>query len=106
MKYTREFQSGFGNDPRNKWYAVYKCDACGHEEWVHMPMRSTFDRRPRTCPKCHSLGAEDLRNVLEAKKAELQAQEAKVRAEIDKVIAEIDRLPVAKEESCGGSPTQ
>lgn len=93
MTYIREFQTGYGNDPRNKWYAVYKCDACGHEEWIHMPTPSTFDRtRARECPKCHSVGVEDLRNALAAKKAALEAEEARVRAEIEKVIAEIDRL--------------
>jgi len=85
MIYKREFKSGTGNDPRDTWYAVYKCDACGNEEWVHMSDRYTFRRVPRVCPKCHSMGAEDLRKSLEAKRDEL-------RAEIEKVIQEINQL--------------
>jgi len=92
MVYKREFQTGFGNDPRNKWYAVYHCDACGHEEWVPMGMQSSFDRRPRPCPKCHSMGVENLRKNLEAKRVELEAREKQVRLEIEKVIQEIQQL--------------
>jgi DNA replicative helicase MCM subunit Mcm2 (Cdc46/Mcm family) len=92
MIYQREFQNGFGNDPRNKWYAVFHCDACGHNEWVPMPWRDSFDKGPRVCPKCHSLGVEDLRKSLEAKRARLQAQEAQVREEIEKVIQELQQL--------------
>jgi hypothetical protein len=92
MVYVREFQTGTGKDPRDKWFAVYHCDACGHEEWIHMYDRYAFDKRPRECPKCHSLGVEDLRKNLEARRAALLDQESKVRAEIEKVIKEIEQL--------------
>jgi hypothetical protein len=92
MIYKREFQTGTGTDPRDKWYAVYHCYACGNEEWIPMGMHSSFDRRPRVCPKCHCLGAEDLRKSLEAKRAQLQAEEARVRQEIEKVLQELQQL--------------
>ena len=92
MTFVREFQSGFGNDPRNIWYAVYHCDACDNTEWIRMGMQSTFDRRPRRCPKCGSMGVEDLRKSLQAKRVELEARELQVRREIEKVIQEIQQL--------------
>jgi len=92
MVFKREFKNGTGNDPRDTWYAVYKCDACGHDEWIHMSDRYTFRREPRVCPKCHCMGAEDLRKSLEAKRTKLQAEQDRVRKEIEKVIQEIQQL--------------
>lgn len=92
MIYKRQFQTGFGSDPRRKWYAVYKCEACEHEAWIEMYDPHLFNKEPRRCPECQSFGAEDLRKSLEAKRASLEAQEAQVRAEIEKVIIEIGKL--------------
>jgi len=101
MRYTREFQSGFGNDPRNKRYAVYKCEACGHDVWVHMPTPSTFDRRDRPCPRCGSMGAGDRRASLEAQKRALEAERTRIDQEIAKLVAEIESVPV-EAKACGG----
>ena len=93
MKYIRKFQSGTGgSDPRNNWNAVYKCSACGHEEWKRIGDVGTFAGHDILCPKCGALDAEDLRKNLEARRASLEAQESLVRAEIEKVCAEIERL--------------
>lgn len=97
MKYIRKFQSGAGgSDPRNKWYAVYKCAACGHDEWVRISNVQTFIPRDRACPQCGVMDPEDLRKNLELKRASLEAQEAQVRAEIEKVIEELNRLQEEK----------
>lgn len=90
MIFVREFESGFGHDPRNKWYAVYKCDACGHEDYIHMPMPSIFNRNPRKCPKCHCLRAEDLRKSLAIKKAQLEAERARLDREIAELVVEME----------------
>lgn len=92
MIFIRQFQTGTGRDPRDKWIAVYKCDACGHEAWLEMYDPTQYNKDPRRCPECGSMGAEDLRKSLEARRASLEAQEAKVRLEIEKVIQEIEQL--------------
>jgi hypothetical protein len=95
LRYVREFQSGTGgSDPRNKWYAVYQCDACGAQSDLHMPDRGTFIRRERPCPKCGALNPESLRKSLESKKASLEAQSRHIQSEIEKVIEELSRIPM------------
>lgn len=95
MKYIRKFQSGTGgSDPRNKWNAVYKCGACGHEEWVRIADLATFAGRDRVCPACGAMDALDLRKNLELKRAALEEQRASLDREIEKLVAEIESLPV------------
>lgn len=95
MKYIREYQNGCGgSDPRNKWFAVYKCAACGHESDIIMSDPSSFDRRDRRCPKCGAMEAGDLRKNLETKRVSLEAQRKVIQREIDDVIRQLDRLPV------------
>ena len=93
MYFKRFFQTGSGgSDPRDKTVAVYKCDACKNEEWYVIPHGSTFMKEPRVCPKCHSMGVDDLRKNLETRRDDLKAQEENIKAEIEKVISELARL--------------
>lgn len=95
MKYIREYQNGCGgSDPRIKWFAVYKCAACGHEADIRMANPLTFDRRDRRCPECGAIDAEDLRNNLEVKRAALEARRAAITAEIEDIIRQLDGMPV------------
>lgn len=95
MKYIREYQNGCGgSDPRNKWFAVYECSACGHEERIIIPNRGTFNRRDRRCPECGALDAEDLRNKLQTRWAALEAQRQDIQKEIDNIIKQLDGMPV------------
>lgn len=95
MKFIREYQNGCGgSDPRNKWFAVYKCAACGHEADIRMADPSSFDRRDRRCPECGAMDAEDLRNNLETRRAALEAQRHAIQQEIDNIIKQLDGMPV------------
>jgi len=100
MKFIREFESGAGgSDPRNKWYAVYLCAACGYEDNIHSSNRDTFDRRDRRCPKCGAMDAQDLRKNLELKKASLEAEHKRIQGEIEGIIAQMNCLPVKEEKA-------
>ena len=93
MYFKRFFQTGAGgSDPRDKTVAVYHCDACANEEWYIIPYGSTFMKEPRVCPKCKSMGLDDLRKNLETKRDDLLAKQAQVKAEIERVIAELGKL--------------
>ena len=93
MYFVKFFKTGYGgSDPRDRTIAVYKCEGCGHIEWYTISSQSTFLKEPRICPKCKSMGVEDLRKSLEAKRADLEARQQKVRAEIEKVIVELSKL--------------
>lgn len=93
MKYIREYQNGCGgSDPRNKWFAVYECGACGHEASIIISNRGTFDRRDRRCPECGALDAKDLRNNLETRRAALETQRRAIQQEIDDIIKQLDEL--------------
>lgn len=88
MRYIREFQTGTGSDPRDKWIAVFKCDACGHEDWIPMSDRHTFKKEPRTCPACKVKEPEDLAKLL-AQKASLEAEQVRISLELERITAQL-----------------
>jgi len=101
MKYERMYTSGFGNDPRNKNWAVYLCEVCGHREDYHIPMPSTFLKADRRCPKCQALGFTDRRLQLQTELSSLEQQEAVLQKRRDEILAELTKLssiiPTSKE---------
>jgi hypothetical protein len=72
---------------------VFHCDACGNEEWVEIKQTNLFRYdKILPCPKCHSLGKDDLIKSLTVKKSQLELEEQRVRAEIEAVIKELDTI--------------
>jgi phage FluMu protein Com len=62
MYHIKTYKGGAGDhDPRQLTWAVFHCDACGHNEDINITGRvQTFQFHvPQKCPKCKSFGKMD-----------------------------------------------
>ena len=91
MYFKRFFKSGGKDyDPRQHYNAEFICTACNNIEWYPNVKPDSFDTEDRLCPECKSMGVEDRKNKLLAKKKNLEDQENKIRKEIEGIIKELD----------------
>lgn len=92
MKFERTYTTGFGNDPRNKVFAVFNCEVCGKRDDVEVRPLTTFSKDDRRCPKCGALGHTDLKLRLQSELASLEQQEAGIQKRREEILAELSRI--------------
>ncbi len=92
MIFERFFQN---SEARQGKFAVYKCNACGHIEWLPVS-NPPFQTTPRPCPVCKAEDGGDARRELERRRDEL-AKEIEIRqAERDQVLVELEVMESGK----------
>jgi len=47
MKFQRTYTTGFGNDPRNKTFAVFTCEVCGKRDDIEVRLGCSFLKEDR-----------------------------------------------------------
>lgn len=91
MQFIRK--TGFSNltDPRQKKYAIYKCDVCQHEESYDVTNNPTFDYNSvKRCPNCKSLSNEEYVDSLRKKIDNLINEKNRISIQIEKLISELE----------------
>jgi predicted nucleic-acid-binding Zn-ribbon protein len=86
-------KTGFSNltDPRQKKYAIYKCDVCQHEESYDVTNNPTFDyTSAKRCPNCKSLSNEEYIESLRKKIDNLTNEKNRITIQIEKLTSELE----------------
>ena len=87
MYFVRVFQSGIDRDVRSKRWAEFKCDNCQKEDHVDVTGMANFNfSKPRRCPSCGCLDAEDMSKNIKKQIEQLikeinQAEQKKIALE-------------------------
>lgn len=94
MKFQKTYTTGFGNDPRNKTFAVFTCEVCGKRDDVEVRLGCSFSKEDRRCSKCGALGHTDQRLRLQSELSSLEQQEAVIQRRRDEILAELSKLEI------------
>jgi len=97
MYFVKKFGSALNTtrrDPRDKLWAEFKCDVCGH---VHnIDVSTTFHTfnfdAVRSCPKCHSLGTDDRLKNIQTQVEQLTEKKSEIQIKIDQLCREAEEL--------------
>jgi hypothetical protein len=92
MVFVRRTGDSNLNDPRQKRWAIFKCQGCGHEENYDVTFKHDFDYdTPRQCPQCKTVSQSDYIKALKAKINRLTEQKSLIEIEIDQLIREAEQ---------------
>lgn len=95
MYHVKTFKGGGANhDPRQKTWAEFKCDVCGHEEHVDITGRTgTFQFNvSRLCPKCNCHGKNDRLIAIKKEIEELTSTKDNIEVTINELTEELEKL--------------
>jgi len=91
MIFVRKTGDSNPHDPRQKRWAIFKCQSCGHEENYDVTNKPTFDYdTQRTCPQCKTASEEEYLQNIHSRIDRLTKQKSLLEIEIDQLIREAE----------------